>query len=444
MRPHRLKESVSLPTSTGRHRGGLRVRRKTSNSGNRRLAGVLLSLCLTTVCVAVFVRYRQTLLVRCLEAELANAPDDRMDEVLRKMADLGEPGLDALTDALSSSRAIVCDTAYEILCDELNACARLEPLDAHDRLRAIASALAAHVDQQSPSARGAAARLAVRVLLWPADSAPGDRGPMVADCEHVLQAAGAPAKQSLKRRQAVNRPAQRESVAHTAAEPPRLDTASRANLPDTTITPADFDLPELARAATDDRDAGEAAEPGPFDATGTTAMPGQASAASAAEEREATAETDASLISPTTHELRGRARSLKALDTLALFKQLHESNDAATEAAAELQARGFSIRQIEVGMHLTSLDAHERRLWTEALPGIRGVSAKAWLLHLSRDESLSVRRAAVSLLATSSDPEMVRRVAEVARQDSDPDLRLEAARALDAIDQPGADMGLGQ
>lgn len=420
------------------------MRRRTSNSGKRRLAGVLFSLCLTAVCVAVIVRYRQTLLVRYLEAELVNTPDDRVGEVLRKMADLGEPGLDALTDAMSSPRAVVSDMAYEILSDELNACARLEPLDAHDRLRVIAAALAAHVDQQSPIARGAAARLAVRVLLWPADSASGDRSPMVADCEHVLQAAGAPAKKPLKPGQPVSRPAQRQSVARTVAEPHRLDAQSRANLPDTTIPPADFELPELARATSEDRMIRDAAEPGRFDATDTAAMPGKASAAAPAEERDAPAETEASSVSPTAHESGEPAKRLKALDTLALFKQLHESDDAATLAAAELQARGFTIRQIEVGMHLSSPDSHERRLWTEALPGIHGVSAKAWLLHLSRDESLGVRRAAVSLLATSSDPEMLRRVAEVARQDSDPDLRLEAARALETIDQPGADIGLGQ
>ncbi|HJT36117.1 MAG TPA: HEAT repeat domain-containing protein [Pirellulales bacterium] len=421
------------------------MRGKTSKPGKRRLAALLLGLCVTTLCVAVFGRYRQTLLVLYLKAELANVPDDRVGEVLRKLADLGEPGLDALTDALSSPRAVVGNMAYETLSDELNACARLEPLDAHDRLRVLAAALAAHVDQQPPTARGAAARLAVRVLLWPADSAPGDRSPMVADCEHVLQAAGAPPKNSPKPRQATSRPAQRQSAARTAAEPRRLDAESRANLPDTTIPPADFELPELARAATDNRTvSGDAAEPGRFDATGTAAMPGQASAAAPAEERKAPAETEAALVSPTTHELRGPARRLKTLDSLALFKQLHESDDAATEAAAELQARGFSIRQIEVGMHLSSPDAHERRLWTEALPGICGVSAKAWLLHLSRDENLGVRRAAVSLLATSGDPEMLRRVGEVARQDSDPDLRLEAARALEAIDQPGADLRVAQ
>ncbi|HEX5444890.1 MAG TPA: HEAT repeat domain-containing protein, partial [Pirellulales bacterium] len=207
--------------------------------------------------------------------------------------------------------------------------------------------------------------------------------------------------------------------------PETLASLAAAELPLADLAP-----PALDRAATE-----ELSEPGRFDDTDTAAMANQRSDEAEQQFNDASAVEDLSPVSLAKQERRERAR-LKSLDNLALFAELHESDQTAAEAAAELQARGLSIRQIEVGMHLCSPDAHERRTWTEYLPGIRGVSAKAWLLHLSRDESVGVRRAAMNLLATSGDPEMLRRVGELAREDNDPELRLEAARAVDLLDEP--------
>src|SRR6185437_1011037 len=115
-----------------------------------------------------------------------------------------------------------------------------------------------------------------------------------------------------------------------------------------------------------------------------------------------------------------------------LFAELASgSAQASAVAGAELARRGFSRREIEVGKHLTSTDAEERRRWTEALPGMRGIDAKGWLLLLSRDDNAGVRRAAVTLMATSQDPQMLGRVEEVARNDADLALREQAARILE-------------
>jgi hypothetical protein len=121
---------------------------------------------------------------------------------------------------------------------------------------------------------------------------------------------------------------------------------------------------------------------------------------------------------------------LQRQNSLELFAQL-KSGDAET-AEAELTRRGYTYRQIEVGKHLASKDPEERRRWTEALPGMRGINTKDWLLLLSRDENAEVRRAAVTLMATSQDPEMLARVEEVARIDPDAAIRQQAARTLSA------------
>ncbi|HEX7450385.1 MAG TPA: HEAT repeat domain-containing protein [Pirellulales bacterium] len=395
--------------------------------GKWRLVVGLCATCLASaISLGVLLPYRQALLARYWETELARAPDDRVGEALVKLANLGDPGIDAVSRALGSPRAIVSQRAYEVLTDKIDACARLTPLEAHDRLTTLAAAVAAGAEQ-APAARGAAARLAVRMLLWPGEGTL-DRSRLVADCERVLQAGGAQKTARPKPAAAARASDRRTKKApHLVPAPHRHDLETLANRPDTSLAIADLVPPALQRAAAADQ-----AEPGRFDDTDTAALTDQRADTKGNLGEQSTV-SDQSLVSPAAHE-RGETSRLKALDAFALFAQLHESDATAANAAVELQARGFSIRQIEVGMHLCSPDAHERRLWTEYLPGIRGVSAKAWLLHLSRDESVGVRRAAMNLLATSGDPEMLRRVGELAHEDRDPDLRLEAARAVELLE----------
>ncbi len=404
---------------------------KTTKSGKWRILGVLCAMCCAAaIALAALLPYRQALLARYWETELARASDDQVGEALTKLAALGEPGIAAVARALGAARSSVSQRAYDVLTDQIDACARLTPLEANDRMGALAAALAAGAEQ-SPSARGAAARLAVRMLLWPEESGL-DRSRLVADCERVLQAAGAPPSARPSPVAPTSKAAARRSPksGQPAAAPRRSDPEALANLAAAELPLADLAPPALHRAATE-----ELAEPGHFDDTNTAAMASRPADETGQQFNDASAVEDVSPVSLAKQERRERAR-LKSLDNLALFAELHESDQTAAEAAAELQARGLSIRQIEVGMHLCSPDAHERRTWTEYLPGIRGVSAKAWLLHLSRDESVGVRRAAMNLLATSGDPEMLRRVGELAREDNDPELRLEAARAVDLLDEP--------
>lgn len=413
-------------------RAGLGMPRKTIKSGKWRLLGVLAAACCSmAIGVGALIPYRQELSARYWDDELSGAPDERVGEVVKELATLDEPGIKALARALGSSRSIVSESAYQALSEEINACARLTSLDANDRMSALAAALAAAAEQ-SPAARGAAARLVVRMLLWPGESGLRRSG-LVAECERVLQAAGAPPAAHKSAAPAAPRSAARppRTTQQPAMAPQRSDGEILAHLATADLPFADLAPPGLSRAVTE-----KIAEPARFDDTDTAAMADPTSNEAGQVPNGESALAGLSPVSPAKHERESESERLKALDSLSLFAQLHESDEAAAEAAAELQSRGLSIRQIEVGMHLCSSDAHERRMWTEYLPGIRGVSAKAWLLHLSRDESVGVRRAAMNLLATSSDPEMLRRVGELSREDSDADLRLEAARAIELLNAP--------
>ncbi len=120
---------------------------------------------------------------------------------------------------------------------------------------------------------------------------------------------------------------------------------------------------------------------------------------------------------------------LMAMPLIELLSQLHV-NDApqATAAERELLRRGCSQRQIEIGRALTSPLASERRRWADALPHLADIDAKPWLLWLSRDADADVRRTVVTLMATSREPELLRRLAEIAATDENEVVRELAAR----------------
>ncbi len=120
-----------------------------------------------------------------------------------------------------------------------------------------------------------------------------------------------------------------------------------------------------------------------------------------------------------------------------LLSRLHHADDdprSAVDARRKLTESGFTPQQIEIGMHLTAPDPGERRRWTEVLPRLSGIEAKPWLLWLSRDPDAQVRLAAVSLMATTNDVQMLSRVRELARDDEDDRVRETAQRIGDGAD----------
>ena len=66
----------------------------------------------------------------------------------------------------------------------------------------------------------------------------------------------------------------------------------------------------------------------------------------------------------------------------------------------------------------------------EALPVLDAVNSREWLVWLSHDRDAGVRRAAITLLATSGDPEIQKRIRQAAETDADPAIRQQARAAL--------------
>jgi HEAT repeat protein len=73
-------------------------------------------------------------------------------------------------------------------------------------------------------------------------------------------------------------------------------------------------------------------------------------------------------------------------------------------------------------------DPKVRMALTRRLPELPGVNPVPWLLELSRDDDAEVRRSAISLMATTGDPALLKRIQTMARKDRDPWVQRQADR----------------
>ena len=86
---------------------------------------------------------------------------------MRRFAELGDAGLQALVESLASKRQTVQEVAHRVLADEVDRW-QLLPQDAvESRLTALAQDLAASAPHMDRTNRRVAADFATRLILWP-------------------------------------------------------------------------------------------------------------------------------------------------------------------------------------------------------------------------------------------------------------------------------------
>ncbi|HQU42976.1 MAG: hypothetical protein B7Z73_07150 [Planctomycetia bacterium 21-64-5] len=391
-------------------------------------AGLLLAALLT------WSQKREPWLASYWENELERAGSARAEGILQRLVALGKPGLAAVVRGLGQSRERIGEMAYLTLDDEIERAGYRPSRQAHALLADLAEALADNVERLPPAAHGRVAKLAMKILLSPPADGLFDRGRLLAACDRTLRAAQHGQALAANAKADSNQPHRADTPASAVPAKPRILPPDHSMV----LELAELAPPELPRA---DRAVGEAGEPprilGAFDGAALVAThhrpadKSQGNGGDVATVGYTRAETDRR------RQAQEARDELRATDTLKLFALLNESGETAAAAAIELEARGYSSRQIEVGRHLTSPDASERLRWAELLPGIRGIDARFWLLRLSDDVNLQVRRTAVGLLATDPDPEVMRRLRRTVIEESDDEIRNQAARALEVWESPG-------
>lgn len=384
---------------------------------------------------ATVAKYRSEILVAFWGGRLQRIPDDQAAAWLGRIGPLGRPGANLLAEALDSPRPAVASAARELLWSEITRSATLDPATARARLGLVVEALACRVDRFGPAAKADAARMAQQILLRPLGDAAADRGRLLEACQAVLNAANrATVLGSTGGQGGLSRESEK------AAQParPRLDAATETSSGRSSsreATRPESRPPRAQRGST--HHAARTAREVTFNAPAALAQPPEL------------------LIQPDARPIRFAIPSLALLpcrrpetasaggetprpeateaETIRRMRDLHASDPGVAEAArAELIAQGFSEGQIELAQRLFDPDPTVRRELARALIELGSIDPLPWLLHLCRDEDPQVRLTALSLLATTGDPTLLRQVAEMVRRDPDPEVQ----RLSERLDEP--------
>lgn len=399
--------------------------------------------------------------------QLDTVPDEQAAILLSQVAELGEPGIPVLVEALGSERESVARAGKHALLDQLDRWRILRARASSPKLAVLAEALADRVGQFGPTARHDAADLATRILLWPLDSRVVDRSRVIGCCEKVFQATmarrGAPVEGGL----AAHRPLPVEGAEGGPYRPPAADdpipfgasVAELSRLPGGGLPIESLSLSATPGEAGADRVGDIRAErprrlPLPSAARPLINTPQESQRLSAApqrvgprpESRPLFAEppsgpTGARPSSETGQEdtaPRVPAGEPLETETVELMQWLDCKDDStAARAQAELVRRGFTNLHLELARRLFDPDPEVRRQLARSLPNLEGVDAVPWLLRLARDPDPEVRLVAIGLIATTGDPRLLERIERIAREDPDPGIRRQAERIAQRRGQNG-------
>jgi len=426
----------------------------------RLLALAALAVAVLAAVAAAIVLPRQWLAMRWA-SQLERLPDEEVLPRMEQLAALEDAGIPVLVESLGSDREMVARSARAVLNEQFERWRELPPDRSSRRAAVLARSLASRVDELSPTGQSAAASLAERLLTWPAGSGTRDASRMIADCEYVLQTA--PEVSADTPTDAVAQSNANGSSENSASESPRGAGFGDDEMPGLPRLPTVRNVPggnlPMESALVPPLPAGLDWNPADWMPSGDA--PGQGaqlqSSRSGAVPRRLQPE-DARRIDPGSAEPRGPAPPalLDSLDDNApgtlpdveaqrmptpdrgamrppadwgqadatsLVTLLRSSDDRVVQAAAyELQRRGLTSEELAFAWRIAGADAQQRRELVERLPRLGQIDTRRWLLWLSQDEDAGVRLAAVTVMATSRDPQLLNRLREMQGSESDPEV----------------------
>jgi hypothetical protein len=127
--------------------------------------------------------------------------------------------------------------------------------------------------------------------------------------------------------------------------------------------------------------------------------------------------------------------AIKSADSRSLLKQWLGENDSTRAAIArELERRGFGRPNSDLVKQLSSDHVEDRVRLVHQVMGAPGVNPIAWLTLLTEDEDAEVRVAAVTLMATSNNPQLAEQAYQTAIHDHDPRVADLSGRLRDRLD----------
>jgi hypothetical protein len=376
------------------------------------------------------------------QQQLDAAPDDGVEIVIRQIAELNKMGIPILVEALGSERECVAQAAKQELFVQLGQWRLLPVAEYVSRMMGLIDILAGEVDHFSPAAKRDAGDLAAGILLRLSRSEGVDANKLLAASAKVMRAG-------------INTKVDADQLKAIKIAPPGLlaldDTANAGDISFSESSksakqPSDDQIPlidestgkfvsSLAQSNEGESPTADSLANQPWllgqqeVLQQATRIPDNAEKA-AREKRPA----DSSGVRQMSHSASGGTgrrlpSSFAGEDIVELLKELNSEDDArAVAVEAELVRRGFSAMQLNLARKMFDADPAVRKRLIQELPGLQGVDSVPWLLELCRDTDAAVRLAAITFLATSSDPAVLDEVEQIGQRDVDSSVRQIADR----------------
>jgi len=369
---------------------------------------------------------------------LETVPDDRAEMLVASAARLGRPGLPVLVAALGSPRTSVASAGRLWLDRQLQSWENVSNQESQRNVAALAEALSAKLEDFSPAARLDAACVADRLLRWHLDGKVVDRRRVLWLCDRILQAADY---------QVVDRTRQ-ASETEEASLPGRNEDVELVEQANDLPALRPLEIPDLLQ---EDPGRGRFASsmrvepapnvvplpevekgPRPSDLADAWAMRGHRLGASAASEVTLYPSTGERVLVPSSpdgqEEAAGVSEPVADLSLPECMRRLHGQGLEPLAAEEELRRRGLGPLELAIARRVHHPDRNTRLQLVRELPDIPGVGATDWLVIMAGDEDEEVRLAAVTILATVSDPKVLTRVESIARNDPSERIRQQAGR----------------
>jgi hypothetical protein len=333
----------------------------------------------------------------------------------------------------------VAEAATSAIHRQLEDWRHLPAAEASANVAAVAACLAQHADRCGVAARAQAEELAELILQWPLDHSV-DRAAVLADCEKVLRGSDAslfappPASTTAAAGDQHREPAppSARSVVSDRCPETIIDDLPGGNLPFEIV-----EIPSLPPSLQppDERPLPDGREPHLLPPTmqelpRTLFVQGDESplpnAAGIPDRLRAPRLADEPPLEPPVVDREHPAEmpkitadQLSTLPVRAVINYLHADNPGLSSAAREeLIDRGFDTYELAAARRLGSPEPADRQKLADALSSLP-ISPVRWLLWLSHDKDAEVRRSAVSLMATSTDPRLTGRLREMRATERD-------------------------
>jgi hypothetical protein len=390
------------------------------------------------------------LLARHWYLQLRNAPDDRVASLMAQLAELEEASFSPLVTALRSERVQIREIAGLTLHQQIDRWQLLPAEESTRRAARLAELLAQDADSLPPEALGVVKDLALRLLTWPVDSRSVPQGELVANCESVLQISSPVIELEGAIDPMLSNQASRDSWASrgTAVAGASLSDLDLplASLPGGGLPVDAVELPPLPPSLVDLGKLRpiQSNQPDLLPARGNqlprvifpddappALEPEAAEPATPPRPLERQPSRDAKELSPTSMtsvEPQRPTVTAEKMSELELMQQLNDSDASIVrDAEHQLGVRGFGTIELSLARRLTSPNPQTRYELAQLLSHHPDAPGR-WLYWLSFDSDPMVRRLVVTLMATSRNDQLHRRLQEMLQMEQDESVRDQLVR----------------